>query len=66
MPPIEVVCVDMMCFKVDAETLVPLSCSYYQPAAWNDPRGSQMSYSQWLQRCYGEKKGFLLETPDIV
>lgn len=45
---IEVVCEDMMCFKVDAQTLEPLTCSYYEPAAWNDPRGPQMSYSEWL------------------
>lgn len=46
---IEVVCPDMMCFKVDAETLEPLTCSYYEPAAWADPRGPQMSYDEWLQ-----------------
>ena len=45
---IEVVCNDMMCFKVDAVTLQAVTCCYYEPAAWNDPRGPQMSYGEWL------------------
>ena len=48
--PIEVVCVDMRCFKVNPVTLEPLSCSYYEPAAWNDPRGPQMSHSEWTKK----------------
>jgi hypothetical protein len=46
--PIEVVCQDMMCFKVDPDTLEAVTCSYYEPAAWSDPKGPQMPYSQWL------------------
>ena len=46
---IEVVCLDMMCFKVDPVTLNALTCSYYEPAAWwADQRGPQMSYGEWL------------------
>jgi hypothetical protein len=44
----EVVCEDMMCFKVDPVTLEPKSSSYYEPAAWSDPKGPQMSYIQWV------------------
>ena len=44
---IEVVCPDMMCFKVDPVTLDALCCSYYEPAAWADPRGPQMSFAEW-------------------
>lgn len=47
---IEIVCPDMMCFKVDATTLEPVTCSYYEPAALNDPQGPQMSYGEWLFR----------------
>lgn len=45
---IEVVCENMMCFKVDPKTLDPLTCSYYEPAAFNDPRGPQMTFSEWV------------------
>lgn len=44
---IEVVGFDMMCFKIDPVTLEPLSCSYYEPAAWNDPTGPQMDIATW-------------------
>lgn len=44
---IEVVCDDMTCFKVRADTLEPTGCSYYEPAALTDPRGPQMSVGEW-------------------
>ena len=48
---IEVVCIDMTCFKVDPITLDPFSCSYYEPAAWSDPQGrKQMSHSEWTEK----------------
>ena len=51
MKTIEVVGVDMMCFKVDAESLNPIGPSYYQPAAWNDPAGNQqMDVNEWNLR----------------
>lgn len=52
---IEVVGVDMQCFKVDAETLEPLACSYYEPAALTDPRGPQMGIGEW-QRCRNDQR----------
>jgi hypothetical protein len=49
---IEVVGVDMMCFLVDAKTLEPISRSYYEPAAWSDPRCPQMGINEWQsKRC---------------
>lgn len=50
MSEIEVVCKDMRCFKVDAKTLNPLCCTYYEPAVLNDPRGPQMSYGDWITK----------------
>jgi hypothetical protein len=47
---IEVVCLDMRCFKVDAHTLDPIGGSYYEPAAVTDPRGPQMSVGEWNRR----------------
>ena len=44
---IEVICSNMMCFRVNAKTLEPLGISYYEPAAWNDPRSKQMSLGKW-------------------
>ena len=45
---IEVVCLDMMCFKVKSDTLEPVTCSYYESAAWTDPQGMrQMSFGEW-------------------
>lgn len=53
---IEVVGEDMMCFKVDAVTLDPISSSsYYEPAAWNDPRGKQMSVGRWSALRYEQR-----------
>jgi hypothetical protein len=49
MNEIEVVCVSMQCFKVDAATLEPVGGSYYEPNAWNDPRGPQMTHSEWCR-----------------
>jgi len=47
---IEVVCESKMCFRVDAQTLEPLGTTYYEPAALSDPRGPQMSHSEWCLR----------------
>jgi hypothetical protein len=48
METIEVVGLNMQCFKVRADTLEPLSSSsYYEPAAWRDPRGRQMGIGEW-------------------
>ena len=46
-----VVCPDFHCFKVDAETLEPLSCTFYEPAILVDPfpDSPNMSYSAWLR-----------------
>lgn len=44
---IEVVCLDMQCFKVDAQTLDPIGGSYYEPAALSDQRGPQMDVMEW-------------------
>jgi len=45
---IEVVGVDMQCFKVRVDTLEPVSSSYYEPAAWRDPQGHrQMGIGEW-------------------
>jgi len=52
---IEVVCEDMMCFRVNAKTLEPLTVSYYQPAAWADPRGPQMSYGDWCVKRHAQR-----------
>ena len=46
---IEVICPDMMCFRVNAKTIEPLGILYYEPAAWNDPRSKQMSLSRWSE-----------------
>ncbi len=38
----------MQRFRVHEGTLEPVSgSSYYEPAAWRDPRGPQMSFGQW-------------------
>ena len=47
---IEVVCLDMTCFKVDPVTLEPVTSCYYEPAVWNDPRGPQLSHGEWLAK----------------
>lgn len=47
---IEVIGLDMMCFKVRHDDLEPVSSSYYEPAAWSDPRGAQMDVSEWQAR----------------
>ncbi len=44
---IEVVGVDMRCFKVQPGTLEPVGGSYYEPAAWSDPRGPQIGINEW-------------------
>lgn len=54
---IEVVGVDMRCFKVRADTLEPIGCSYYEPAAWRDPAGQkQMCISEWQRLKYEQWK----------
>lgn len=53
---IEVVGVDMRCFKVRADTMEPIGCSYYEPAAWRDPAGQkQMCISEW-QRLLADRR----------
>jgi hypothetical protein len=47
---IEVVCEDLTCFRVRADTLEPVGSSYYEPAAVRDPRGPQMSHGEWSRR----------------
>lgn len=49
-PTVEVLCLDGMCFRANAVTLDAVTCSYYEPAARQDPRGPQMSHGEWLQR----------------
>lgn len=47
---IEVVGLDMRCFKVRPGDLEPVSAGYYEPAAWSDPRGPQMGINEWSLR----------------
>lgn len=48
---IYVVCPDKMCFYVDAVTLDPESCSFYDPY-WNAPYAPQpqMSHGEWTSK----------------
>ena len=54
---IEVVGEDMQCFEVHPDTLEPIGCSYYEPAALRDPQGRrQMGIGEWIRRRAGMRE----------
>jgi hypothetical protein len=63
---IEVVCEDKMCFKVDAVTLEPVGKSYYEPAALSDPRGRQMSHSEWSRSVMDRREAALRKLSELT
>jgi hypothetical protein len=47
---IEIVGLDMMCFRVRADTLEATTCGYYDPWARRHPLHRQMSIGEWMRR----------------
>lgn len=53
-----VVGIDMHCFLIDAESLVPVSGTFYEPAAWNDPdpEAPNMDINEWQSKCSDKRR----------
>lgn len=53
---IKVIGEDRMCFRVDADTLEPLSCGCYDAYAFSDPEPVEsMSVSSWNAARYEQR-----------
>lgn len=46
-------CTDRTVFEIDPETTEALTCSYYDPYCYSDPKEGveYMEYSDWLEQC---------------